>query len=126
VCRLRLKNYIRNLLAEKQHGQIKTIYLKMKAGFLEFRLLDSFCDSAIWFSKNLFRNNIYILCSFNICGRVTISKFPDSLSQQVTKRKLIIFPEGKGSAAVSKETDDEGKFCTPVKPGKYIVRVSII
>ncbi|XP_053372624.1 nodal modulator 2-like [Mercenaria mercenaria] len=63
--------------------------------------------------------------SFNICGRVTIDKFPDSLSQQITKRKLIIFPEGKGSAAVSKETNEEGKFCTAVKPGKYIVRVHL-
>lgn len=75
--------------------------------------------------------NIYALIkpfdfyfSFNICGRVIIDKFPESLSQQVTKRKMIIFPEGKGSAAVSKETNDDGKFCTAVTPGKYIVRVS--
>lgn len=61
--------------------------------------------------------------SFDICGRVTIDKFPEGLSQQITKRKMIIFPEGKGSAAVSKETSEDGKFCSSVKPGKYIVRV---
>ncbi|XP_052252971.1 nodal modulator 3-like [Dreissena polymorpha] len=63
--------------------------------------------------------------SFSLCGTVTIEKFPDSLVSPVTKRKMIIFPEGKGSAAVSKETDDSGHFCTSVQPGKYIVRVHI-
>jgi len=63
-------------------------------------------------------------CRFNLCGKVTIDKFPEGLSTQVTKRKMIVFPEGRGSAAVSKETSEDGKFCTPVEPGKYIVRVS--
>jgi len=55
---------------------------------------------------------------------VSIDKFPEGLTTRVTKRKIIVFPEGKGSAAVSKETGEDGKFCTPVKPGKYVVRVS--
>ena len=61
--------------------------------------------------------------SFNLCGRVKIDKFPDGLNQQNMKRKVIIFPEGKGSEAVSKETSENGSFCKSLAPGKYIIRV---
>jgi len=66
-----------------------------------------------------------VASSFNLCGRVSIEKYPEGFSPQSTKRKVIIFPEGKGSAAVSKEANDDGRFCHPVTPGKYIVRVHI-
>ena len=55
---------------------------------------------------------------------MSIDKLPEGLSQVSPKRKLIIFPEGKGSEAVSRETNKDGSFCTTVKPGKHVVRVS--
>ena len=51
---------------------------------------------------------------------------PEGLTQVPAKRKLIIFPEGKGSEAVSRETNKDGTFCTTVKPGKHVVRVSCL
>ena len=66
------------------------------------------------------------LCSFSLCGKVSIDKIPEGLSQVPSKRKLIIFPEGKGSEAVSRETNKDGTFCTTVKPGKHVVRVNTL
>ncbi|KAL4228821.1 hypothetical protein ACF0H5_011861 [Mactra antiquata] len=84
-----------------------------------------FDEQEIKITPNTPQLNDIIPSSFDICGKVTIDKFPEGLSQQITNRKMIIFPEGKGSAAVSKETSDDGNFCTPVKPGKYVVRVHL-
>ena len=67
-----------------------------------------------------------VLChfSFNVCGKVTIDRIPESLGAITSQRRIIYSPEGKGSDAISKVTDAEGKFCVKVKPGKYVFNVS--
>ena len=67
-----------------------------------------------------------MLChfSFNVCGKVTIDRIPESLGAITSQRRIIYRPEGKGSDAISKVTDAEGKFCVKVKPGKYVFNVS--
>ena len=70
--------------------------------------------------------SFFLVCSFSLCGKVSIDKIPEGLSQVPSKRKLIIFPEGKGSEAVSRETNKDGTFCTTVKPGKHVVRVNTL
>ena len=60
-----------------------------------------------------------------MCGKVTIDRIPESLGAVTSQRRIIYSPEGKGSEAISKVTDAEGKFCVKVKPGRYIFNVSI-
>ncbi|KAK7106662.1 BOS complex subunit NOMO1-like isoform X2 [Littorina saxatilis] len=60
-----------------------------------------------------------VATDFNVCGKVTIDRIPESLGAVTSQRRIIYSPEGKGSEAVSKVTDADGKFCVKVKPGKY-------
>ncbi|WAR04700.1 NOMO2-like protein [Mya arenaria] len=90
--------------------------LNMRAENLEFE------EQNIRITPNTPQLPDIIPARFNLCGKVTINKFPEGLSTQTIKRKMIIFPEGKGSAAVSKETGEDGRFCSYVAPGKYVVR----
>mgnify|MGYP003685986733 CR=1 FL=1 len=60
-----------------------------------------------------------------MCGQIIIEKLPDSV-QRSAKRRVIYYPQGKGSDAESITTDSENKFCTKVKPGKYVVKVSLM
>jgi hypothetical protein len=57
-----------------------------------------------------------------MCGQIVIEKLPESV-QGSAKRRVIYYPEGKGSDAESILTDNESKFCTQVKPGKYVIKV---
>ncbi|XP_052805284.1 nodal modulator 1-like [Mya arenaria] len=93
--------------------------LNMRAENLEFE------EQNIRITPNTPQLPDIIPARFNLCGKVTINKFPEGLSTQTIKRKMIIFPEGKGSAAVSKETGEDGRFCSYVAPGKYVVRVHL-
>ncbi|XP_041372550.1 nodal modulator 1-like [Gigantopelta aegis] len=63
--------------------------------------------------------------SFNLCGKVAIDRFPEVLGKLPTQRRVIYFPESKKSDAVSITTESDGKFCTKVKPGKYVIKVHI-
>ncbi|XP_061181394.1 BOS complex subunit NOMO1-like [Saccostrea echinata] len=65
-----------------------------------------------------------IASGFHMCGQVIIDKLPDGV-QGSAKRRVIYYPQGKASDAESVLTDSEGKFCSQVKPGKYIVKVHL-
>nr|XP_022336385.1 nodal modulator 1-like isoform X1 [Crassostrea virginica] len=65
-----------------------------------------------------------IASGFDMCGQIIIEKLPDSV-QRSAKRRVIYYPQGKGSDAESITTDSENKFCTKVKPGKYVVKVHL-
>lgn len=61
--------------------------------------------------------------SFNACGKVTIDRVPESLGSVTSQRRIIYYPEGKGSEAASIATDGAGSFCAKVSPGKYVFKV---
>ena len=63
------------------------------------------------------------LYRFSLCGQIVIDKLPDGLIQVPPQRRVICYPEGKNTDAVSIATDKDGKFCTHVASGKYIVKV---
>jgi hypothetical protein len=67
-----------------------------------------------------------ILNRFSLCGQILIDKLPDGLRQVPPQRKVIYFPEGKNSNAASIGTDKDGKFCTYVSSGKYILKVRLL
>ena len=54
---------------------------------------------------------------------MSIEEIPEGLSQVPSKRRLIVHPEGKGSEAVSITTDEQGSFCSYLKPGKHVIKV---
>ncbi|XP_059172926.1 BOS complex subunit NOMO1-like [Physella acuta] len=64
-----------------------------------------------------------IASGFNMCGKVSIDRVPESLGKLSSQRKVIYYPEGKGSDAKSVTTDSTGSFCELVKSEKYIVKV---
>ena len=59
---------------------------------------------------------------FSACGRVIIDKVPSGLERVTTQRKVKI----TGAEITEVNTNDEGKFCVDVKPGKYIFQVKPI
>ncbi|KAL5020566.1 hypothetical protein ScPMuIL_003458 [Solemya velum] len=66
-----------------------------------------------------------VAVKYSLCGRVVIDKVPEGLSQVSSTRRIIIFPEGKSSEAVSIATDVDGSFCTEVEPGNYVIKVHL-
>ncbi|KAJ8298746.1 hypothetical protein KUTeg_022806 [Tegillarca granosa] len=68
---------------------------------------------------------VIIATGFSLCGQIIIDKLPDSLSRSPMKRRVIIYPEGKNSEAISIATETDGKFCTKVGKGKFIVKVHL-
>lgn len=62
---------------------------------------------------------------FDMCGQIVIGKLPDSV-QGSANRRVIYYPQGKGSDAESVSTGNDNKFCAKVKPGKYVVKVEFI
>lgn len=60
-----------------------------------------------------------------MCGKISIDRVPESLGKISSQRRIIYYPEGKGSEAKSVITDSSGAFCETVKSGKYIVKVSV-
>ncbi|XP_012945613.1 nodal modulator 1 [Aplysia californica] len=64
-----------------------------------------------------------VAAGFSLCGKVTIDRVPESLGKLSTQRRLIYYPEGKGSDAKSTVTDSTGAFCEIVQSGKYVVKV---
>ncbi|XP_048249948.1 nodal modulator 1-like [Haliotis rufescens] len=66
-----------------------------------------------------------VASGFSMCGEVVIDRVPEGLNQVPVQRKVIYYPEGRGSDAVSITTDSAGKFCARVKPGKYVVKVHL-
>ncbi|KAH9504323.1 Nodal modulator 2 [Bulinus truncatus] len=66
-----------------------------------------------------------IASGFNMCGKVSIDRVPESLGKLSSQRRIIYYPEGKGSDAKSIVSDSTGAFCEMVKSGKYIVKVHV-
>lgn len=66
---------------------------------------------------------IFISYRFSLCGQIVIDKLPEGLRQVPPQRRVIYFPEGKNSDAVSIATDKDGKFCTHAASGKYLIKV---
>ncbi|KAK0042403.1 nodal modulator 1 [Biomphalaria pfeifferi] len=66
-----------------------------------------------------------IASGFNMCGKVTIERVPESLGKLSSQRRIIYYPEGKGSDAKSVLSDSNGVFCEMVKSGKYVVKVYV-
>lgn len=62
---------------------------------------------------------------FDMCGQIVIGKLPDSV-QGSANRRVIYYPQGKGSDAESVSTGNDNKFCAKVKPGIYVVKVEFI
>ena len=58
-----------------------------------------------------------------MCGKVVIDRVPESLGKLSRQRRLIYYPQGKGSEAKSIQTDAQGAFCENVKSGTYVVKV---
>ncbi|CAC5408303.1 Nodal modulator 2,Nodal modulator 3,Nodal modulator 1 [Mytilus coruscus] len=66
-----------------------------------------------------------IAIKFSLCGQIVIDKLPEGLRQVPPQRRVIYFPEGKSSDAVSIATDKDGKFCTHAASGKYVIKVHL-
>ncbi|BFZ14363.1 hypothetical protein BsWGS_17402 [Bradybaena similaris] len=64
-----------------------------------------------------------VASGFSMCGKISIDRVPESLGKLSSQRRIIYYPEGKGSEAKSVITDSSGTFCETVKSGKYIVKV---
>lgn len=60
-----------------------------------------------------------------MCGQIVIGKLPDSV-QGSANRRVIYYPQGKGSDAESVSTGNDNKFCAKVKPGKYVIKVEFL
>lgn len=69
--------------------------------------------------------NVLAISRFDMCGQIVIGKLPDSI-QGSANRRVIYYPQGKGSDAESVSTGNDNKFCAKVKPGKYVVKVEFI
>lgn len=70
-------------------------------------------------------NNVLAIFRFDMCGQIVIEKLPDSV-QGSANRRVIYYPQGKGSDAESVSTGNDNKFCAKVKPGKYVVKVEFM
>ncbi|XP_055958789.1 BOS complex subunit NOMO1 [Patella vulgata] len=66
-----------------------------------------------------------VASSFSLCGQVIIDRLPEALSSVPSQRRIIYHPDGKKSEAVSLSPEADGKFCTKVKPGKYIIGIHL-
>ncbi|GFR78590.1 nodal modulator 1 [Elysia marginata] len=64
-----------------------------------------------------------VAAGFDMCGKVVIDRVPESLGKLSRQRRLIYYPQGKGSEAKSIQTDAQGAFCETVKSGTYVVKV---
>lgn len=69
--------------------------------------------------------HVLAIFRFDMCGQIVIEKLPDSV-QGSANRRVIYYPQGKGSDAESVSTGNDNKFCAKVKPGKYVVKVEFI
>ena len=84
-----------------------------------------FDDTSVKISPNTPQLPDIVASKFSLCGQILIDKLPDGLRQVPSQRKVIYFPEGKNSNAASIGTDKDGKFCTYVSSGKYILKVHL-
>nr|KAG5708736.1 hypothetical protein BaRGS_034953 [Batillaria attramentaria] len=84
-----------------------------------------FPDSTVKITPNTPQLPDIVASGFNACGKVTIDRVPESLGAVTSQRRIIYYPEGKGSEAVSIATDAAGKFCVKVTPGKYVFKVHL-
>uniref|UniRef100_A0A8U8B714 Prealbumin-like fold domain-containing protein n=2 Tax=Geospiza parvula TaxID=87175 RepID=A0A8U8B714_GEOPR len=66
-----------------------------------------------------------IATGFSVCGRISVTRFPDTV-KQISKYKVTMIPEDKDKASlVTTETDSHGAFCFKAKSGAYNVQVII-
>ncbi|RMC17742.1 hypothetical protein DUI87_05407 [Hirundo rustica rustica] len=66
-----------------------------------------------------------IATGFSVCGRISVTRFPDTV-KQISKYKVTMIPEDKDKASlVTTETDPQGAFCFKAKSGTYNVQVII-
>lgn len=66
-----------------------------------------------------------VASSFSLCGKVVIEKIPEGLSQVPPQRKITISSESSPADVMTIETSADGTFCSAVKRGKYIVKVTL-
>ncbi|KAK3770676.1 hypothetical protein RRG08_037868 [Elysia crispata] len=67
-----------------------------------------------------------VAAGFDMCGKIVIDRVPESLGKLSRQRRLIYYPQGKGSEAKSIQTDSQGAYCETVKSGTYVVKVHMI
>ncbi|PVD27782.1 hypothetical protein C0Q70_12955 [Pomacea canaliculata] len=84
-----------------------------------------FPESSVKITPNTPHLPDIIASGFNACGKVTIDRVPESLGSVTSQRRIIYYPEGKGSEAASIATDGAGSFCAKVSPGKYVFKVHL-
>ncbi|NWR32378.1 NOMO1 protein, partial [Tachuris rubrigastra] len=66
-----------------------------------------------------------IATGFSVCGRISVTRFPDTV-KQISKYKVTMIPGDKDKAAlVTTETDPHGAFCFKAKSGTYNLQVII-
>ncbi|XP_071122767.1 BOS complex subunit NOMO1-like [Mytilus edulis] len=84
-----------------------------------------FDETSVKISPNTPHLPDIIATKFSLCGQIVIDKLPEGLRQVPPQRRVIYFPEGKNSDAVSIATDKDGKFCTHAASGKYLIKVHL-
>ncbi|XP_070547557.1 BOS complex subunit NOMO1-like [Ptychodera flava] len=66
-----------------------------------------------------------VASSFNLCGKVSIEKLPESVPV-AAERHVTLTPDGAAAKdTVNLPTKSDGSYCFPVKPGKYNVQVVV-
>ncbi|KAL3886602.1 hypothetical protein ACJMK2_026586 [Sinanodonta woodiana] len=101
---------------------------KMKTGSYKLQVRADhmvFDDFEVKITPNTPQLPDILAAKFSVCGAVVISKVPDGSNILLTKRKLILFPEGKKTEIASTETQEDGTFCVEKTPGKYIIKVHV-
>lgn len=84
----------------------------------------SFDEITVKITPNTPQIQDIIASGFDMCGQIVIGKLPDSI-QGSANRRVIYYPQGKGSDAESVSTGNDNKFCAKVKPGKYVVKIHL-
>ncbi|XP_063398265.1 BOS complex subunit NOMO1-like isoform X2 [Mytilus trossulus] len=84
-----------------------------------------FDETSVKISPNTPHLPDIVATKFRLCGQIVIDKLPEGLRQVPPQRRVIYFPEGKNSDAVSIATDKDGKFCTHAASGKYLIKVHL-
>ncbi|KAG8432961.1 hypothetical protein GDO86_017286 [Hymenochirus boettgeri] len=66
-----------------------------------------------------------IAARFSVCGRITITLFPENV-KQISKYKLTLNPQDKErNSVLTTESDSQGIFCFQAKKGSYNIQVAI-
>ncbi|XP_041433909.1 nodal modulator 3 [Xenopus laevis] len=66
-----------------------------------------------------------IAARFSVCGRISISHFPENV-RQISKYKMTLTPQDKErSSVLNTESDSQGNFCFQARSGSYDLQVTV-